>query len=84
MGTEAGGSEFSLAYAVRPCLRERFIKRGDMNVLFSGRKMAQRLSLVTALAKDKKAGDLPPLRIPAAAPTPGESDASAFVPHVRL
>lgn len=50
-------------------------KRGEVNVLSSGRKMAQRLSVVTVLAEDKQAGGLQPLRIPA----PGESDASTFV-----
>lgn len=74
--------EFSLAYTVRPCLRERFEKkkRGEMNVLSSGRKMAPRLSVVTALAEDKQAGGLQPLRIPA----PGESDAPAFVLRVHI
>lgn len=47
-----------------------------MNVLSSARKMAQRLRVITALAKDKRPGGL-------TAPAPGGSDASAFNTSIR-
>lgn len=63
-GTEAGGSELSLAYTVRPCLRERNKnKRGEMNlknVLSRARKVAQRLGAGATPAEDKQAGGLQP------------------------